>query len=385
MKDLRPEIVWTASDRWRRAPARCDCGRLAAVGWHPSPEHGVSVRCPDAARHPRGKEDQGERRHRSRHHQGREMDYQDRLAELRDSHCRQRQDPRRHQQRDPARSQAGGRPGRIDVLRREGWQFLWQLVVPKLGAGKVSDWEYVGICSSAAIEEDRCCVMTNRGEVVCLDMDGMANGNDGHARTRGRTWRSSARLRSRSASWMPTSSGRTTCAQNSVCSRTTSRRAARCIAAGKLFITTSNGVDWSHTNIPAPPGAGADRARQEPGSCSVRRAPESGRTSCTATGRARPTARSRASRRSSSRLATASATLSIQRRKEDEEGFLIFPEIWQYDCNLPGVPQQRGRRPDQVCHLQGPERMHRDHRWSTTARSTSASARTRSTARASGA
>ena len=34
-------------------------------------------------------------------------------------------------------------------------ELKWQLVIPKLGAGKVSDWEYIGICSSAAVEGDK--------------------------------------------------------------------------------------------------------------------------------------------------------------------------------------------------------------------------------------
>ena len=51
--------------------------------------------------------------------------------------------------------------------------------IPKLGAGKVSDWEYVGLCSSPAVEGNRMWLVTNRGEVVCLDTEGMANGNDG--------------------------------------------------------------------------------------------------------------------------------------------------------------------------------------------------------------
>ena len=55
----------------------------------------------------------------------------------------------------------------------------WQLVIPKLGAGKVSDWEYIGICSSTAINGDIVYVVTNRCEVVCLDINGLANGNAG--------------------------------------------------------------------------------------------------------------------------------------------------------------------------------------------------------------
>jgi outer membrane protein assembly factor BamB len=28
---------------------------------------------------------------------------------------------------------------------------LWQLAIPKLGTGKVSDWEFLGLCSSPAL------------------------------------------------------------------------------------------------------------------------------------------------------------------------------------------------------------------------------------------
>jgi len=58
-------------------------------------------------------------------------------------------------------------------------EFLWQLCVPKLGTGKVSDWEFLGICSSPTVEGDRVYLVTNRCEVMCLDVDGMADGNDG--------------------------------------------------------------------------------------------------------------------------------------------------------------------------------------------------------------
>ena len=57
--------------------------------------------------------------------------------------------------------------------------FLWQVNVPKLGTGKVSDWEYLGICSSAALEGNRAYFLTNRCEVACVDVNGLADGNQG--------------------------------------------------------------------------------------------------------------------------------------------------------------------------------------------------------------
>ncbi len=56
--------------------------------------------------------------------------------------------------------------------------FLWQLVVPKLAAGKVNDWENLGLLSSPNVEGNRVYLVTSRCEVICLDAEGMANGND---------------------------------------------------------------------------------------------------------------------------------------------------------------------------------------------------------------
>ncbi|MGI8604937.1 MAG: PQQ-binding-like beta-propeller repeat protein [Verrucomicrobiales bacterium] len=55
----------------------------------------------------------------------------------------------------------------------------WQLVVPKRDEDKFMDWPKSGISSPATVEGDRVYVVSNRGEVVCLDAHGAANGNDG--------------------------------------------------------------------------------------------------------------------------------------------------------------------------------------------------------------
>ena len=56
---------------------------------------------------------------------------------------------------------------------------LWSLFCPKLAAGKVSDWEGVGLCSSPTIDGDRVYIVTNRCEVLCLNAAGMAHDNQG--------------------------------------------------------------------------------------------------------------------------------------------------------------------------------------------------------------
>ncbi|MEM7602149.1 MAG: hypothetical protein AAF357_12125, partial [Verrucomicrobiota bacterium] len=58
-------------------------------------------------------------------------------------------------------------------------ELLWQFSIPKLNAGKVSDWEFLGVCSSVIVDGKYGYVVTNRGEIICLDVYGMSDGNDG--------------------------------------------------------------------------------------------------------------------------------------------------------------------------------------------------------------
>ena len=58
--------------------------------------------------------------------------------------------------------------------------FLWQLVVPKLSnEDPYYDWPKSGISSSVTVVGKRVYVVSNRAEVLCLDSEGMADGNDG--------------------------------------------------------------------------------------------------------------------------------------------------------------------------------------------------------------
>ncbi len=41
-----------------------------------------------------------------------------------------------------------GDRGVVMAFDEQTGDFQWQLAIPKLGAGKVSDWEFLGICSS---------------------------------------------------------------------------------------------------------------------------------------------------------------------------------------------------------------------------------------------
>lgn len=58
-------------------------------------------------------------------------------------------------------------------------QFLWQLVVPKREEDPYFDWPKTGISSPATVDGDCVYLVSNRGEIICLDARGMTNGNDG--------------------------------------------------------------------------------------------------------------------------------------------------------------------------------------------------------------
>jgi outer membrane protein assembly factor BamB len=57
--------------------------------------------------------------------------------------------------------------------------FLWQIARPKIDGIRFFDAPHSGWTSTPAIQGDRVYAVSNRGEVMCLDLDGMADGNDG--------------------------------------------------------------------------------------------------------------------------------------------------------------------------------------------------------------
>ncbi|HEY7120289.1 MAG TPA: PQQ-binding-like beta-propeller repeat protein [Tepidisphaeraceae bacterium] len=62
----------------------------------------------------------------------------------------------------------------------------WQLVSPKLEGDRYYDWPHTGWQSPPSVEGDNVYVVSNRGEVMCLDLQGLANGNDGPYRDEGK-------------------------------------------------------------------------------------------------------------------------------------------------------------------------------------------------------
>jgi len=150
--------------------------------------------------------------------------------------------------RDP--KQKGDR-GVLMCFDEKTGKFLWQLVIPKLGAGKVSDWEFVGLASSPCVIGDRAWLVTNRNEVICLDTNGLANGNDGPFKDEAKyssTDGKPVELDEHSADilWKYDMREELGIFPHNVSS------CSPLVVDGILYTATSNGVDWSHSNIPAP-------------------------------------------------------------------------------------------------------------------------------------
>jgi len=130
-------------------------------------------------------------------------------------------------------------------------QMTWQMASPKLGTGKVSDWEFLGMCSPASVEGNRAYIATNRNQVVCLDMEGLKNGNDGfkdEATYFSAPENKISDVGDTDADILWIFDMRAECGifpHNQTSSSVL-------VLPDRLYVTTCNGVDWTHTNIPAP-------------------------------------------------------------------------------------------------------------------------------------
>jgi len=73
-----------------------------------------------------------------------------------------------------------GDRGTVLCFDEKTGKFLWQLTREKLTQGRVNDWPEQGICSTPCVEGKRMWVVTNRCEVMCIDVEGFYDDkNDG--------------------------------------------------------------------------------------------------------------------------------------------------------------------------------------------------------------
>ncbi len=133
-------------------------------------------------------------------------------------------------------------------------RFLWQLVVPKLENDRVKwgDWKLIGLTSPPTVEGDRAYLVTNRCEVVCIDVDGMADGNDGPFTDEARhmALRGQPPIEPTAADgdiiWLFDVIGET---------KAEPHNGSNCsilLDGELLYVCTSNGVEWTHMYVKHP-------------------------------------------------------------------------------------------------------------------------------------
>ncbi len=141
--------------------------------------------------------------------------------------------------RDPA---VKGDKGVLMAFRESDGQFLWQAVHDKLAAGRANDWPYQGICSSPLVENGTAYYVSNRGELMAVDIDGFRDGtNDGLVKDEKATRETDADV-----IWRYDMMEELGVLQHNMAN------SSPVIYENLIFISTSNGQDESHVNIPSP-------------------------------------------------------------------------------------------------------------------------------------
>ena len=154
----------------------------------------------------------------------------------------------------PRDSKHQGDRGILMCFDEKTGRLLWQLAVPKREEDNFFDWPNTGISSPVTVEGDRVYLVSNRGEVLCLDARGMANGNDGPYRDEG------AHMTPKAASGPPLEPGPLDADILWLFDLTTgagiwSHDAAHSsilVHGNYLFLNTGTGVDSTHKRIRTP-------------------------------------------------------------------------------------------------------------------------------------
>lgn len=138
-------------------------------------------------------------------------------------------------------------PASVDLgcmlcFRQSDGKFLWQHSSEKLSTGRVHDWPLQGICCAPLVEGQRIWFVSSRGEVLCLDTEGFYDGeNDGPVQSEQHTGEYEADV-----IWVFNMMDKLGVSQHNMASCSVT-------AWGDiLFVNTSNGLDESHLNLPAP-------------------------------------------------------------------------------------------------------------------------------------
>ncbi len=131
--------------------------------------------------------------------------------------------------------------GVLMVFEEKTGKFLWQAVHDRLpNLGGVTDWPKEGLCSTPVIVGGRVYYVSNRCTVVCADVNGFADGNQGFPNEKYKD-ATDADIIWECDMWKDLG--------------VEPHNMSNCsplVVGDRLFVCTSNGVDSSHVNIPSP-------------------------------------------------------------------------------------------------------------------------------------
>jgi outer membrane protein assembly factor BamB len=141
--------------------------------------------------------------------------------------------------RDP---KVTGDKGILMAFRESDGAFMWQMVHDKLVAGRVNDWPFQGIASSPLVEGDRVYYVSNRAELMCVDAQGFRDKeNDGPVTDETATGEFNGDV-----VWKFDMMEEVGTLPHNLAN------SSPVVYGDLLYVSTSNGQDESHVNIPAP-------------------------------------------------------------------------------------------------------------------------------------
>ncbi|MGE5834186.1 MAG: PQQ-binding-like beta-propeller repeat protein [Acidobacteriota bacterium] len=141
--------------------------------------------------------------------------------------------------KDP--KQAGDR-GVLMAFREATGEFMWQATFEKLTSGRANDWPFQGIASSPLIVGNKAYFMSNRAVVMCVDINGFYdNENNGPYKDEKLTGKNDADI-----IWMFDTMEEVGNFPHNMAN------SSPVFWGNMIFVSTSNGQDESHVNIPSP-------------------------------------------------------------------------------------------------------------------------------------
>ena len=135
-----------------------------------------------------------------------------------------------------------GDKGIVMAFRESDGEFMWQAVHDKLAQGRANDWPFQGVCSSPLVENGIVYYVSNRGEVMAVDADGFRDKtNDGLVKDEKLTREVDADI-----IWRYDMMEELGVSQHNMAN------SSPVIYENLVFVSTSNGQDESHVNVPSP-------------------------------------------------------------------------------------------------------------------------------------